>query len=219
MTRCTVNPDLQNIKWKYLRETDNKYFDPRMNTSLKDYLEVIFPCNTFEYNISLKKDELPSDVEYKRYKCDALCRDLKLVVEFDGLNHYMDSHAVLNDIKRDSWFESIGYKTIRIPYWIQLSQHVVRDLFGVDLEDPLCEIAYSFYNVFTQKVDLDILPGNMCELGRQRFITEYYKFSTDVRVQIDKDLRKCLRELYSKELAEAALPEYLRRKMALNFNV
>lgn len=214
-----MNQDLHNIKWKYLRETDSKYFDPRMNTSLKDYLEVIFPCNTFEYNISLKKDELPSGIEYKRYKCDALCRDLKLVVEFDGLNHYMDSHAVLNDIKRDSWFESIGYKTIRIPYWIQLSQNVVRDLFGVDLEDPLCEIAYSFYNVFTQKVDLDILPGNMCELGRQRFVTEYYKFSTDVRVQIDKDLRKCLRELYSKELTEAALPEYLRRKMALNFNV
>lgn len=219
MTRCTVNPDLQSIKWKYLRETDNKYFDPRMNTSLKDYLEVIFPCNTFEYNISLKKDELPSDVEYKRYKCDALCRDLKLVVEFDGLNHYTDSHAVLNDVKRDLWFESIGYKTTRIPYWIQLSQNVVRDLFDVDLEDPLCEIAYSFYNAFTQKVDLDILPGNMCELGRQRFITEYYKFSTDVRVQIDKDLRKCLRELHSQELAEAAFPEYLREKMSINFNV
>lgn len=219
MTRCTVNLDLQNTKWKYLRETDNKYFDPRMNTSLKDYLEVIFPCNTFEYNISLKKDELPSGVEYKRYKCDALCRDLKLVVEFDGLNHYIDSHSVLNDVKRDSWFESIGYKTIRIPYWIQLSQNVVRDLFGIDLKDTLCEIAYSFYNVFTQKVDLDILPGNMCELGRQRFITEYYRFSTDVRIQIIKDLRKCLCELYSQELAEAAFPKYLREKMSINFNV
>lgn len=214
-----MNPDFQSIKWKYLRETDSKYFDPRVNTSLKDYLEVIFPHNTFEYNVSLKKDESPSDVEYKRYKCDALCRDLKLVVEFDGLNHYMDSHAVLNDFKRDLWFESIGYKTIRIPYWIQLSQDVVRDLFGVCLEHPLCEIAYSFYNIFTQKVNLDILPGNMCELGRQRFITEYYKFSTDVRVQINKDLRKCLRELYSKELAEAALPEYLRRKIPLIFNM
>ena len=34
--------DLKDIRWKYLRESNKKYFDPNRNTSLKDYLWLIF---------------------------------------------------------------------------------------------------------------------------------------------------------------------------------
>lgn len=143
-------------KWKYLREATAKDFDSSRNTSLDEYLETIFPDNQFLYNYTISKNDIPEGVIRKRYKCDAICKDLNLVVEFDGIHHYMDTQVVLNDTFRDNWFRSIGYNTIRIPYWLQLSNHVIKDLFDVNIDDYMCTLEYCFYNPEKQKVNYNI---------------------------------------------------------------
>lgn len=177
-------------KWKYLRETDKKFFDPKMNTTLKEYLQAIYPEDfiNFEFGSSILKSDVPEGFEYHRYVCDAICRKLKIVVEFDGHDHYQSTKTCINDLKRDRWFESIGYKTIRIPYWIQLSRNVVYELFRVDVEESLCELDCSFYSPEKQSAYIDSLPGNMCELGRYRFVKEFNSLSASIRRQIYKDL-------------------------------
>lgn len=177
--KCT--PDLE---WKYLRENEEKFFDPCRNTSLRSYLSSIFPQYSFDYQSSIYKCELPEYVSLRRYVCDAISRDLKLIVEFDGINHYRDSQVVLNDKQRDSWFFSLGYTVVRLPYWIQLSREVIFNLFGVTSECEYCKLDFSFYNPENDTVDVNTLPGNMCELVRTRFVREFNRFDASVRIQV-----------------------------------
>ncbi len=194
-------------KWKYLRETSSKYFNPSRNTTLQEYLEAIYPGIEFEYQSSIKKNELPENTEPKRYVCDAISKDLHLVVEFDGLNHYNDTQICLNDIKRDEWFKSLNYRTIRIPYWIQLSKDVIETLFDIVVTQEFCQLDYSFYDPEHNRVNFNILPGNMCELGRRRFIREFNNFNLETRLQVYNDIMKCIGAVdYDQLLSQAILP-------------
>lgn len=196
----------RDTRWKYLRE-EGKYFNPRIHTSLNEYLRAIFPNNEFRYHqLILDSVPIPEGVKAHRYVCDAICIDKRLVVEFDGVDHYMNSTVCVNDKERDEWFKTVGLETVRIPYWIQLSNLVVRDLFHVEVYEELCQLDHSFYFPETKKVNMNILPGNMCELGRERFIREFNNFCPFVRRQIMKDLLTCLEHL-PKELQTYALPE------------
>lgn len=200
-------------KWKYLRETNSRFFDPNMNTTLQDYLFAIFPNRDFEYNSAIKKSEIPDDVPQRRYICDAIDRENKLIVEFDGVNHYMDTKICIKDIERDIWFGTIGYKTIRIPYWIQLSQQVIKELFDVDVENEFCQLNYSFYHPETDTIDVNVFPGNMCELGRDRFIREYNSFSKDIRIQIGQDLITCMRHISDRYFSDCIFPKSIYDRM------
>ena len=209
-------------RWKYLRENDKKFFDLKRNTTLKEYLEAIFPKNTFLYSYTLKKFELPDNVEYHRYECDAICKDLGLVVEFDGVNHYMDTQVCINDMKKDYWLSNLGYKVVRIPYWIQLSSEVIEDLFQIELDKSakFCELDYSFYYPETDTINFNILPGNMCELGRNRFVREFNKFRKSIQIQILNDLFECCSyvDKYSKsEFLSSVVPCEVYRKLGITF--
>src|SRR5215472_16076094 len=46
----------------------------------------------------------------------------KLVVEFDGDQHYRSSRVILGDVERDAFFTANGFRVIRIPYFVQLSR-------------------------------------------------------------------------------------------------
>lgn len=207
--KCTSD-----LKWKYLRETKLKYFDCRRNTPLSDYLEAIFPEYKFEYNYRMKKLELPTEYVYHQYVCDAICKEQKLVVEFDGLNHYMDSQVVLNDSYRDLWFRTLGYQVVRIPYWIQLSNLVIHDLFHVEVDQEMCKLDYCFYTPETDSVNLNATPGNMCELGRTRFVNEFNLFCLPIRTQIFNDLLTCS-EHVDNSLVETIVPLYILNRLRL----
>ena len=119
--------------WKYLRETNQKYYDPEINTSLETYLNYIFPGYEFIYDKPLSKEIITyrnPAIEYRRYRPDARCEKLNLIIEYDGINHYQNQTVILRDYSRDNWFNSLGYKVVRIPYWIQLSLDMIKYLFG-----------------------------------------------------------------------------------------
>lgn len=201
-------------RWKYLRENDSKYFNPDRNTTLRDYLEFLYPENQFVYNQILKKSEVMNrnpDAVFRRYRPDARCDELNLIVEFDGIQHYQSMITVLKDKDRDEWFRNIGYTVVRIPYWIQLSREVVETLFGIEVIDPVCELYYSFTD--SRDWGLSICPGSMCELGRLRFIDEFRNFDEITRGRVLEDLAECCKVWESEISADVILPGYVRDKM------
>lgn len=46
---------------------------------------------------------------------------LKLIVEIDGLPHYQNPIVILKDKEKTKLYEEFGYKVVRIPYFIQLT--------------------------------------------------------------------------------------------------
>lgn len=127
-------------KWGVLRETREDAEkvgtdeDTGMHrTGLEDYLAAIFP-------------EIPSSEWIhnkgitglgRKIRPDYRCERLKLIVEFDGLPHYRDPERIKVDYENTRLYEGHGYKVIRIPYFIQLSNDVVRQMFDREIEEQL----------------------------------------------------------------------------------
>ena len=95
--------------------------------TLINYLNIIFPhINDWKNNKSFSKT-------YKSrpdYKSD----QLKLIVEFDGYQHYTSAKRILADIKNDNFYIQNGFNVIRIPYFVQMSSIVIKNLFNVDID-------------------------------------------------------------------------------------
>ena len=193
--------DLKDVRWKYLRESNKKYFDPNRNTSLKDYLEYMFKGHEFVYDQPIPKDIVftrNSHMKYRRFRPDARCEELSLIIEFDGVTHYQDLKVCLSDVNRDVYLSTLGYKIIRIPYWIQLSNEVIHHLFH-DVEehltigdDPMCEIPYSFFDIDKPVVDIGISLGAMCSAGHKRFVEEVQQLCPTIQLQVYEDICRCL---------------------------
>lgn len=60
-----------------------------------------------------------------------------MVVEFDGLPHYTSPLTIQRDFERTKFYESYGYQVVRIPFFIQFTNHAVKQLFGVIIEEEL----------------------------------------------------------------------------------
>lgn len=200
-------------KWKYLRETNAKYFDISRNTSLCDYLSAIFPHSDFVYNTSVPKEIIQcrnSNAKYRRYRPDARCENLNLIVEFDGVNHYQDTEVVLADYDRDIYFTDLGYRVVRIPYWIQLSNDLIHHLFNISVKEPMCDLIYSFYD---SKSPISICPGNMCKAGQVRFITEFTKLPKNLQKNVLNDLDRCISMYSDVCCVEYVVPTDVYRKL------
>ena len=204
--------DVSNHRWKYLRESNTKYFDPSRNTALCEYLNYIFPQNDFIYDKCVPKDivKLRCDsAETKRYRPDARSEQLNLIVEFDGFPHYQDTSVVLSDIARDDYFRSLGYAVVRIPYWIQLSRINILHLFNVEVKDTMCELIYSFTDCSDP---ISACPGNMCEAGRERFIAQFTALPSATQQEVLQDL-KTLVSKYPEDLHNYILPLSIYNKL------
>ncbi|WP_447948834.1 DUF559 domain-containing protein [Microbacterium aurum] len=134
--------------WGYLRETAALALkagpdrDTGLHrTGLEDYLRVIFP------EISDWVHDRPcgfvgSTGKASRARPDYLSNELKLIVEFDGLQHYTTPDRIETDLKRTEFYRGAGFKVVRIPYFIQLTNAAVRKL-SVSTLISLCSMAGS----------------------------------------------------------------------------
>ena len=177
-------------RWKYLRESDDKYFDQKRNTSLREYLQAIFPNTCFVYDeivpAKILKSRGADDI--KRYRPDARSEELSLIVEFDGVDHFNETRVILKEKIRDEYFESLGYKVVHIPYFIQLSKDNIQYLFDTTMSDPMCELEFSFYDSVGQNRGLDCCYGNMCEAGRVKFETLFKLLPHSTQLSLLKDI-------------------------------
>ena len=125
----------------YLRETkeialkagiDKKTGLPR--TGLDEYLNIIFPnVNDWIHDKSIGM----INGQKCKFRPDYYSKQLKLIIEYDGINHYQNPDIIIKDLQHTKMYESDGLKVVRIPYFIQLTRTVVKELFSVDVDFEL----------------------------------------------------------------------------------
>ena len=169
------------VKYGYLRETEEAAKkagkDPVTGiyrTGLEKYLRVIYP----EVDDWVHDKVIPNIG--KLYRPDYRSESLKLVVEFDGLPHYQNPDVILKDIEKTRFYEDLGYKVVRIPYFIQLTNAVVKELFGRDIEEELFP-----EGVASMAIADKCTPAYMCSLGVKRCAKEFARFPEQYRVNLE----------------------------------
>lgn len=120
-----------------------------------------------------------NDVRY-RSRPDYRSEKLKLIVEFDGLQHYTKPDIIEKDIKTTELYKNFGYTVVRIPYFIQLSNNAVKTLFDVDASEELFDETIPSLGVNGQNT-----PAYLCPAGLNRMAEEFMKFPEQYKTNID----------------------------------
>lgn len=171
-------------KWGFLRETNALAKKAGIDrdtglhrTGLEDYLQVIFP-NIDDW-IHDKALGIVNEVLY-RSRPDYRSEKLKLIVEFDGLQHYTKPDIIEKDLKNTALYKNIGHKVVRIPYFIQLSNRAVKTLFDVNVSEELFDETISSLGIKGQNT-----PAYLCPAGLKRMAEEFMKFPQQYKTNID----------------------------------
>jgi hypothetical protein len=138
-----------------------------MNYNIENYLDEsqlglllkdLYPNVSFIHNKQVPNSGIQGRPDYRS-------DELMLIVEYDGAQHYQRAINVLRDMKKDIVYKLMGYKVIRLPYFIQPTTETIRYYFGIE-----SSINSKFPLGFISK-DL-ILPCDYCKLGLDRFYDE-----------------------------------------------
>lgn len=159
-------------KWGFLRETNELAIEAGIDkdtglfrTGLPDYLKVIFPSiSDWEHDKIIPNSGRKLRPDYRSEK-------LKMIVEFDGLPHYQRPDTIKKDLESTKFYESIGYKVVRIPYFIQLSKSAVKVLFDVDLDIELFDDRIPSLGIKGRNT-----PAFLCGAGVERMAKEFKLF-------------------------------------------
>jgi len=171
-------------KWGFLRETNALAKKAGIDkdtglhrTGLDEYLEIIFP----EVNdwIHDKTIGLINGTLY-RSRPDYRSEKLKLIIEFDGLQHYTKPDIIEKDIKNTELYKSFGYKVVRIPYFIQLTNKAVETFFDKKLSEELFDEKISSLGIESKNT-----PAYLCPAGVKRMAYEFRKFPEQYKTNIE----------------------------------
>jgi len=155
-------------------------------TTIESYLTQQKLKIILENNFKILNEEFR--VENTRMHWDFLCEinNQICVVEFDGDLHYRDSLLIMRDRKKDTIAAKLNYKTIRIPYWVQLNNVTSKFFFGIE-----CNIKQDFNHGF---IKTKVFPASFCQLGLERFENEYLKYPNEIQLQTQQSLRDRINE-------------------------
>lgn len=161
---------------------------------LQNALEYLYPQETFINNKIVPESGV-------MYRPDFRCDNLKLIIEFDGPQHYTQTKVMLRDFKKDEIYGAMGYKIIRIPCFVQLEAKTIKLLFDLNYEKEL-EFPHGFISKGAT------LPADFCELGIERFKQDLIYFDC-IKSEIIESLNAKLLELGDKRLIVPKSLEYL----------
>lgn len=171
-------------KWGFLRETNAMAKKAGIDkdtglhrTGLEDYLRVIFPKID-----DWVHDKILGIVNDKLYRSrpDYRSEKSKLIIEFDGLQHYTKPDVIEKDLKTTELYKSLGYKVVRIPYFIQLTNKAVKTLFDIDVSEELFDEKISSLGIEGQNT-----PAYLCPAGVKRMAGEFKNFPEQYKTNID----------------------------------
>ena len=171
-------------KWGFLRETDAMAKKAGIDkdtglhrTGLEDYLKLIFPKTEDWIH-----DKALGKINDTNCKCrpDYRSEELKLIIEFDGLPHYTNPDIIEKDLKNTELYTSFGYKVVRIPYFIQLTNKAVKTLFDVEVLENLFDESISSLGIKGRNT-----PAYLCIAGITRMAVEFKKFPEQYKTNID----------------------------------
>lgn len=151
--------------------------------SLKAWMTYIFPEEDVRINTTV-----PSDIQLRRGANTArnlrvTCRieRLSLVVELDTLKLYQSPYLIQKSRDQEAYLVSLGYRVIRIPYWVQLSTDAIFHYFGVS--DLLgCDYPSGFY--VSRDPCFERTPANYSTAGLKLMVSQLRTLPYSVRRQV-----------------------------------
>ena len=130
-------------------------------------------CQLYPNNIINKQVTVPET----RYRSDYVIHELKLVIEFNGFMHYTLVKTILRDRKVVDIWESLGYKVISIPYFVQLDEVMIKHYFNLENNS-----GSNYHHGFIDKMAL--LPDNYCTIELKRYYNELSQLPDEVSKSI-----------------------------------
>ena len=89
---------------------------------------------------------------------DCFSDKMKIIWEYEGPDHYENVWKLKRDEERAHYFEKLGYKFLRWPYWLQLTKVVAKHYFGNDYsEEKYSKAIKEVYKV--DKPEFVLSPG------------------------------------------------------------
>jgi very-short-patch-repair endonuclease len=99
------------------------------------------------------------------------------VIEFDGPHHYTSARTICSDIRKNALCHKLGFKIVRVPFWLQLDTETAGIL---GLSDEIY-----FDTAFPHGwITSDIFPASFCEAGIARFYTEFANLPKHIRQMV-----------------------------------
>jgi very-short-patch-repair endonuclease len=110
--------------------------------------------SNYENDRVLKGSNIRGRYDYIFYK-------EKLIIEFDGYKHFSSSKQIMSDKCKNEISFNLGFKLIRIPYFVQLDNEVIKFFFKDEIKNTK-----TFNNYPHGFIDPKaMLPSDYCELG------------------------------------------------------
>ena len=106
----------------------------------------------------------------------------RVVVEYDGDEHYRSTLKIKADIEKEGLAREHGLRLIRIPYWVQLDTTTLSYYFGLT-----ADIEQDFPHGF---ITTKVFPASFCEMGIARFRRELEALPGSVRAEVVASLRE-----------------------------
>ena len=172
MTEKEIREIAEKSKWGFLRETDELAKKAGIDndtglfrTGLPTYLKEIYPRVTDWVHDKV----IPHSGRLLRP--DYRSETLKMIIVFDGFPHYQQPDTIKKDGESKAFYETLGYKVVRIPYFIQLSKSAVKVLFDVELDHELFDERIPSLGVKGRNT-----PAFLCGAGVRRMADEFKRF-------------------------------------------
>ena len=162
-----------------LRLKRTRILDYLTEDNLIDYLKIVYPQNEWTRNKAFPGYKFRPD-----YRCD----EIKLVVEFNGYQHYTKAKVILSDYEKYRIMTNQGYTVLTVPYFIQMSTDVIKLLFNKEIE-----IEQIYPHGFIADNNTMLYPADFCELGVKRF-KEELEYFTCCRAEIIKHLKERIKK-------------------------
>ncbi len=167
--------------WGFLRETTESALKSGIDkdtklprTGLDEYLLTIFPnVNDWVHDEALKNHNSNKRPDYRSEK-------LKLIVEFDGIPHYTSPLIIKRDQENTEFYENLGYKVVRIPYFIQLTNDAVKKMFDVDVQEQLFD-----ENIPSLGQNNIGNPSFLCHEGIKRMAKDFALFPKQYQINLN----------------------------------
>lgn len=167
-------------------------------TKLGEIINSIFP------NDEVIRDKSVPSAGNRRTRPDYRIESKKLIFEFDGYSHYNQSKVIISDKNKDEDYSSLGYTIIRIPYFIQFDENLLKIYHLTDVIGDCEALKLEYPHGFIDKKAL--LPSDFCEMSIERFVRDLNKFHLQ-RNDIIKSLKDKIIDVGNIDLV---LPKSLR---------
>jgi very-short-patch-repair endonuclease len=156
---------------KYVGEMTYNATDYLVERRLGDFLLRAFP-HGFDWQVKI-------DDSRRRYDFLIYLNGKKTLVEFDGFGHYTKPSCASSDKLKTAIAEELGYRVIRVPYYIQMREDSFQHLFRMPWQavNEQSKFPHGF-------IETEVFPSHFGVAGAVRFYEELISFPDDVRKEV-----------------------------------